>query len=381
MSKVTLTLHSVLRIFLVLMISVQALQAWDVYETSNSSRATDLTIKMELTGMKSYPSSFLRILKFKNRKNFVKSMWIDFQKQSGAVYEGKPYYGDISILEEMAEPNKRTYWDRMYLYNNGDLRTLNIKWMEIWITYGNHAAHANGDWDPEILIGYETNKTLKAGYSTLTLSNTAGRNRYIAKKFLYGKTSLLSNYPYALRRIIYDLGKSGSSDSTDSSSSVNEKYGLTGPALCSETVSWYYYETGVKVVDQWHSPGTVYNFRDITSNKTMLTQFHRANLRYDYSPSTGKWHFMHKSGALNMGVTYKPKPGDMLDRMSLKWNAKARKWVTNYEHAMMILKWDDRAKVAYVIDGPFPVAVRKVPVGQLTSSGAKKFAIGKLPTN
>lgn len=357
-------------------IQVLPLEAGDPYTTSTSHFATNLTITMELYYPKN--SSFYRAIEFRNMHGAKRRMYMLFNRTSGNVFVGTPYNGDLRLLEDIAEPNMRSHWDNMYFVNPGYSGTLRIKWMVVWIEYNNHVNSSWGNWDPDILIAYETNKTLYSGQSSFKFSPFNGRYYYVRDYFGYN-TIRIHDLPSCVQWIIYDLGKSGSSDASDSQYSDNPKYGLTGEELCSELISWYYHETGIKVVDFWHNPGAVYDFKDVDFCGDMMAYFHRSNKRYDYDPGTGRWYKIKSNDEMDFSASAYPQPGDLLNRMRQKWNPRSGTWTQVHEHAMMILRWNDKSKEAWVIDGPFPLAIRRVPVGQLAAAGTKEFSLGKIP--
>jgi hypothetical protein len=321
------------------------------YTVNNSMRPTGLTITLTLNNS---PSNdyFTRYLSFYNM-NFNKiSVAVEFAPHPTLpdVYVGEESPAGLTLLRSIAEENMRSYWDWMYFENTGDNMALDIAEIEIEIEYLNHA----GEWYPHILIGYETDEYLDAGNDAFYVSDQFGRRKYVMDFFDWDLETYFE-LPDPLRWFVYDLGKTASSDATDSVDPDNPKYSL-GPAgayLCSETVSWYYYEQNIRVTDVWNSPGTVYDFRDIGTAKKMHDQFHYGNLRYDYHSDLNQWFRIDSSGNWDFDNSIIPSPGDYLARMDGSTG--------DYEHAMMMVKWD-------------PAAPTQMPSGKLKSMPGKQAA-------
>jgi hypothetical protein len=182
---------------------------------------------------------------------------------------------------------------------------------------------------------------LMSGYDKMDLSE-------FRKRSLHNWTGLTSDDPPFVRRAIEDVGKSGSdgSDNYDN----NPKYGGAVNNLCSEFVSWYYYENNEKVNGK--------SLRDIVGAQQLHDLFKAEGKLYRYNSGTNLQAFVHAE----TGEQYTPKSGDYLERRG----------PDGAEHSMIMYRWlpkdpsatkaDDQLHQALVINGPWPVTLRLVKI-------------------
>ncbi len=303
-------------------------------------------------------------LKFYNRNNDIKRIGFTIQQDPvfPFYYKGQMLFGSRRILEEMVQPNNRSYWDKMRLYNDTG-QSVNISNMSIKISYEKHGAYQ---------IGLKKDFTL-AAYSQVNIPGNYSRREFVKDYFDWTNSYFLSLHP-ALRYYFYDLGKSGSSNASDSADPDNPKYGCNnGPEeLCSEAVSWYYYDHKVVIFD--YQDGTAYDFRDITNHYQMRRQFMWSDRLYCYKD--GQWIRRVPWGDdpadnwddlpnWDPSTIYDPQPGDYFVRVP-------DGEVTG--HSMMMIKWDDANAKADVINGLLPVYLRKV-----TIKPDRRYCVGEIP--
>ncbi len=351
------------------------------YPVTKRKKPTALTIKMRLR-TSAPENEFQKQLKFVNQNNVYKIFNIDFEPLMGDP-DARTYSGELTNIEGLAElvvPNNRSYWDDMRFVNKYATFDLDVEWFEMWIEYGNRG----GEWEPRTMIAYEQNFYLHdaGGFEReYHLDGRRGRKKYIQDYFGWSEADF-NALSTPIKEAIYDLGKSGSSDSADSQP-INPKYGLedTASNYCGDFVSWYYYEDDFTITGQWGDhEGYVFDFETPRQDPHRIADhFFWANKRYDYERNTNQWYLMNPDTSLDLTQSFIPQPGDYFGRYE--------------EHAMMLLKWDVEEKVAYVIDGPYPVGLRRVPVYEQTDpdyenpddndtiNDTKIFMIGRYKTS
>ncbi len=347
--------------FAALFCLVGALPA-SAYTVSDGMMPSDLTVRLTLASQPIH-NNFTRFVTFQNLAGETKSVAVSFTKSTYLEYEGKVTTSGLGVLQSLVDPGNRSYWDRMFFENHGGSTALDIALLEIEIEY----ALACCGHDKTPIIGTAVDQLLDSGSSSFSVSNATGRRQYIMDYFGWTMQDWTA-LPQALQYFFYDIGKSGSSDASDSLSSTNPKYASsTTTALCSETVSWYYHAYGVDI--------GVTDFRDITFHGTMHDAFLATDRLYCYRSSKGKW--VRKDANYNWvkGDTYDPQPGDYFDRRDFD-KTKAG----DDGHAMMMIRWDASTGMADVIDGPWNVALRPVNVVNLESKGYD-FCVGRIPFN
>ncbi len=331
---------------------------------------TSLTIQIE-TRFQPIHNIFTRFLTFENLAGNKRRVAVRFHRVAHLQYQGEVTDAALGVLQSLAVRNNRSYWDRMSFENRGGSTALNIRTIEVEIAYPVPCCNRQ----PTSTIAFRTNAYLDAGYSSIRLGNNLGRIRY-AMNFL-GLTSWeLGRLPEAFKLMVYDLGKSGSSGASDSTDSANPKYSNSSAMnLCSETISWYYYETGVDLPHETN-PATVYSFRDVDSHRTMHDYFKNAGRLYCYHDSREQWIRKDRSYRWVYGDTYDPQPGDFLDRRDSDPDADK-----DNGHAMMLAEWDDANGFAWVMDGPYNINFRAVEVRADEQAGRKDYCVGRIPEN
>jgi hypothetical protein len=343
------------------------------YATTAAMRPTGLTISLVLKAEPLH-NNFTRYLTFTNRAGTTKAVALDFVKTSTLHYTGTITAAGLVTLQSLAEQNNRSYWDQMKFENKGGTTPLDIASIHVDIEYDDTCCGR----EPTAQIAYQLNNYLAAGNDSFSLPGIGGSGRInYAQDQLGISYNTLMSYPLPFRYMVYDIGKAGSSDTTDAAAGeTNPKFGLSGSALCSETISWYFHEYGVRLVDVLF-PQFTYDFRDTTSHAVMHDQFLAAGRLYCYHPGQVAW--VKKDFAYNwvIGTTITPKAGDYLDRRDSDGNP------SNGDdgHAMMIAKWNAATGVATTLDGPWNINFRDVAVKALENAGTNDFCVGRIPAN
>jgi hypothetical protein len=340
------------------------------YTTEDEMKPTNLWIRLVLNAQPLH-NNFTRYLTFVNRAGNEKAVAVDFVKTSNLNYEGTVTTSGLATLQTLADQNNRSYWDVMYFENKGGTTALDINQIFVEVEYAQTCCGR----EQVAQIGYMVSQYLDAGNDSFSIAAHVGRTNY-AQDYLGITYTELMALPAPLRYFIYDIGKSGSSDASDSAASTNPKYGLSGSALCTETVSWYYHEHGVRITDQLY-PWIQYDFRDITSHAVMHDQFLAAGRLYCYHSGQRQW--VKKDLAYNwvLGDTYAPLPGDYLDRRDSDGND------ANGDdgHAMMLVNGDAASGIATTLDGPWNINFRAVDVEAEETSGFRDYCVGRIPAN
>ena len=340
------------------------------YTTEDEMKPTNLWIRLVLNAPPLH-NNFTRYLTFVNRAGLEKAVAVAFVKTSNLHYTGTVTTSGLATLQTLADQNNRSYWDVMSFENKGGTTALDINQIFVEVEYAQTCCGR----EQVAQIGYMVSQYLDAGYDSFPIAAHVGRTNY-AQDYLGLTYTELMALPAPLRSFIYDIGKSGSSDASDSASATNPKYGLSGSSLCSETVSWYYYEHSVRLTDQL-SPWIQYDFRAITSHAVMHDQFLAADRLYCYHAGQRQWVKQDLAYNWVLGDTYTPRPGDYLDRPDSDGNA------ANGDdgHAMMLVAWDAAAGLATTLDGPWNINFRPVDVEAEESSGFRDYCVGRIPAN
>jgi hypothetical protein len=338
------------------------------YTPTDDMKPTDLRVAITLASEPAH-NNWTRYVTFENLAGSRKSVAVAFSKTSALHYEGVVTSSGLADLQSLAEQNNRSYWDKMYFENKGGSTALSIASISIEIEYANTCCGR----EATAMIAYNLNLSLGAGKSSVRLSEHTGRMVHAMDYFGWTYLDLMA-LPDALRYFIYDAGKSGSSDSSDSASSTNPKYASSGSALCSETVSWYYYTYGVVLTDSIYSWIT-YDFRDVTTHGTIHDYFKYADRLYCYHSGYEQWIKKDRDYNWVLGESYEPRPGDYLDRRASD--------PANGDdgHAMMLIRWDAAAGVADVIDGPYNINFLPVDVRDAEIEGRRDYCVGRIPFN
>ena len=319
-------------------------------------RPTDLTIEVRLK-QSITTTQLTRYLVFTNRDGLVKTVAIEFVKTGSRHLLGKPTSDSLWELRSLVNLNNRSYWDEMTLENRGGSASLDIEWLEVWIDYDEHPRGISP------MIAAEDDVFLAAGIDTLTLDPVNGRRRHVKDKFGWSEMEYRA-LPEALRMMMDDIGKSGSSDESDSDSALNPKY-MTGDDidLCSETVSWYYYETGTTLPRE--------DFRDIEVHAVMYRAFRDAKRLYCYNKDSDAWVMKGYDDEWIDGVTYTPQPGDYFERSNSSDYGEA-----SNGHAMMLVQWDPDRDIVDYVDGPWPIGFGVIDVAEESA----QYCVGRFFT-
>lgn len=267
------------------------------------------------------------------------------------TYVGEADAAGVEALAGLVQNGRRSGWDEVWLLGPGE--TLRLSSVELNLDYEHH----QGEWETRYRIHQEAMLTL--GSEPVALSNDAGREAWLLEALGWTEARLAAT-PWAFQAMVHDLGKSGT-DGSDAHD-PNPRYGDSGRNLCSETVSWYYYESGVELVQAGR--GDVEDLRDVVAHDQIREAFRGAGRLYCYDAEQQAW--VGDDGAVS------PAAGDYLDRLSTSDEV-------NDGHAMMIADWDEARGVATVLDGPWPVSLRTVRVHRQVSSGEHRFCLGRLP--
>lgn len=240
-------------------------------------------------------------------------------------------------LQVLGSLNHRSFWDKIYLKNNGGSSRIDIKKMTLIVHY--HKVVGGAVKDIPLLSNTTINRVLRSGTSEVYLTP------FIARQMVRYAGLTSRNHPAAVLAA-KDIGKSGTSAEGYDQYGKNPKYRGWISYECSEFASWYLHET-----ECWrdfkNKPKSV--FRDITYTEQLYLIFKSKKRTYYYH--NGKKRFLNEK---NQKV-YTPKPGDIF----------MRKGDGKFEHSMIFLRWNAKAKTALVIDGPYPVTLRTVAVHEL----------------
>jgi hypothetical protein len=293
-------------------------------------------------------NNFTRYISFKNYQGNWKRLAVGFGKTSNLVYENHDFPNGIDVLKSLADNGNRSYWDSMYLENRGGSTALPLAHVFIEMNYNNPSGSSPRgiDHGKIPIVDWPYYRTLKSGNHRLSLN-------YIARASRKDWAGVLNSAQKMVRWAAEDIGKSGS-DGRDSYGN-NPKYGGEVRLLCSEFVSWYYHEAGVRISGN--------NFRDITGTQTLHDMFSSSKRLYFYKNSDNTWRRVDDSTK-----RYTPKAGDYLERRG----------PAGAEHSMIVLRWDSGNKEAIVFNGPWPVTLRRVRIHHDEQDNDKTFFIGRV---
>jgi len=307
-----------------------------------------------------------RILNFRDHAGMTKSLKISFEKKAPLVWESKAFPEGLDPLLSLVDPDHRRYWDNISIENRGGSSTLHIAHLKIIMRYDsaitglspsplNNAEISIVDWP----IGMK----LLAGNDEIDLNVFAQRSRY-------QWAGIKEADPSVIRLVACDLGKSGSDGLGKDQFGSNPKYGGGRSYLCSEFVSWYYYQQNIKI----NGKNVRESLRDIRATEELHKFFKAEGRLYRYNSGTDLQAFVHSE----TGVVYTPKPGDYLERRGVK----------GAEHSMLIYRWlpgnpaatnkHDRLNQAIVFNGPWPVTLRLIRIHESEVGSAKDFWLGSV---
>ena len=277
-----------------------------------------------------------------------------FNKKEDLVYEAildESTPTELAKLQDMCSEGNRSLWDYMILENRGEAPALFIKHLFFQLTYNSNTA---GCINEISVIDWEINSSLKSNYAKIYLNDFARFSRLKWVREMV-KQTIGIDYTYdgntcpAFLAAVRDMGKSGTSGY--SLYELDPKYGPGSDNLCSEFVSWYYHNEGTAIGKQ--------EFKDVFGISHFIDIFSYVDRVYEYNSTTE--HFENTQ----TGEAYHPQPGDYLKR-------------TNQGHSMMIAGWNDETKTAAVINGPWPVTIRKVEIQKDETSSDKDYTIGRV---
>lgn len=321
-------------------------------KNTSSEISLPQSVSMTIT-TKSKPASRVmsRYLTFENFKNEVIRLKIELTRKSDSSLEVTGFPDSLHNLQVLGSLNHRSYWDKVYLENRGGNTEIEIARISMTIKY----VKVSGGCEKEIplLNNRWVNRTLKKD-SRIWLSG------YMASDLR--KWAKLSPSAHKVARMaVADLGKSGTSDKGFDNFADNPKYKGAINNECSEFVSWYLHEAGLRFGPL---PGlrNISVFKNITATQKIHDIFKA--LKKSYAYNNAKKQFINES----TGRSYTPKAGDWVGR---RGGGKA-------EHSMIMLKWDSRKRIATVINGPYPVTLREVKVHELETrdDDPKDFIVG-----
>jgi hypothetical protein len=209
------------------------------------------------------------------------------------------------------------------------------------------------------IVDWSIGMSLLAGDDEICLDEFARRSRY-------AWAGVEESDPAVVRMAADDLGKSGSDGQGQDQYGSNPKYGGAIDNLCSEFVSWYYYEQNIKVNGK--------SLRDIVGTQQLHDLFSAEGRLYRYNSGANLRDFVHTQ----TGERYTPRPGDFLERRG----------PDGAEHSMIMYRWlpgdpsapnsHDRYHRAIVLNGPWPVTLRLVRIHEDEINDSKDFWLGKI---
>lgn len=279
-------------------------------------------------------TNMTRVLIFENYEGRRIQLPIKLMRTNSHGLEVTDFPATLHNLQLLGSLNHRSFWDKIYLRNDGFDTKINIKRMTLIVHY--HKVVGGAEKDIPLLSNTTINRVLGSAGSELYLTPFIERQtvRYA------GLTS--RNHTVAVLAA-KDIGKSGTSAETYDQYGKNPKYRGWISYECSEFASWYLHET-----DCWNSlANTSRNvFRDITNTTQLHGVFKNKKRTYYYH--NGKNKFLNEDNK----KVYTPKAGDIF----------MRRGKGKFEHSMIFLRWNAKDKTALVIDGPYPVTLRTVDV-------------------
>jgi hypothetical protein len=305
--------------------------------------------------------TFTRYLTFQNHDGEYRRLAVAFHKTGPLRWEVEAFPNGIDTLRSLAEPGNRNYWDRMYLESRGGTTTLPIERLKIVMCYANPSGDSPDGIDHGKIpvVDWPVRQTLATGDHMIGLSTYA-----LYSRFAWAGVS--ESDPQVVRMAAEDLGKSGSDGKGQDHYGNNPKYGAGLENLCSEFVSWYYCQAGIKVNGK--------SVRDIIATQQLHDLFKAEGTLYRYNSGTHLQAFVHATS----GARYIPKSGDFLERRK---DYKA-------EHSMLMLRWlpgepgaanvHHRYNRAIVINGPWPVTLRLVRIHEEEVDEGKDYWLGRI---
>ena len=240
-------------------------------------------------------------------------------------------------LQLLGSLNHRSFWDKIYLRNNGGSSKIDIKRMTLIVHY---YKVVSGAWkDIPLLSNTIINRVLGSGTSEVYLTP------FIERQGMRNASLTSRNHAVAVLAS-KDIGKSGTCAEGYDQYGKNPKYRGWISYECSEFASWYLHETNC-----WSGfTSTSRNvFRDITSTTQLHGIFKNKKRAYYYH--NGRNRFLNEHDK----KVYTPKAGDIF----------MRRGGGKFEHSMIFLRWNASTKEATVIDGPYPVTIRTIKVHEL----------------
>ncbi len=302
-----------------------------------------------------FRNKFNRYLSFEDHNGAVKRLKVNFKKKSLTTYESDAFPEGILELTSLVHPGNRSFWDNIYLENYGAPNTISIKHLKIVMRYNNPPGSSPDASDYVVngldlslidhaeipIVDWSINMDLLGGKDRIALNE-------FRKRSLYKWAGITEDDPDFIRAVVEDFGKSGS-DGSDQYPG-NPKYGGAIKLLCSEFVSWYYHEFGIKVNGE--------SLADIVATQELHDLFKAEGKLYYYNSGNKTQAFVHAT----TGEVYTPKSGDYLERRG----------PNGAEHSMIIYRWlpkdtsssnvNDQENQALVINGPWPVTLRLVKI-------------------
>jgi hypothetical protein len=306
-------------------------------------------------------SSFSRELTFQNHRGLRKSLTVAFKKTGPLRWESDSFPDGLDALTSLVDQGNRNYWDNMFLENRGGSTTLNIERLQVIMRYtdppGSSPVHLDHAEIP--IVDWPIGMQLLSGHDEINLGEFALRSRY-------AWAGVEDTDPPVVRMVLDDLGKSGSDGPGQDAYGANPKFGAGVDNLCSEFVSWYYYEADVEVNGR--------SVRDIVGTQQLHDMFAAEGTLYRYNSGTNLRAFVHA----DTNEPYTPRSGDYLERRG----------PDGAEHSMIILRWlpgdptaaatNDRYNRAIVLNGPWPVTLRLVHIHQDELNADKDFWLGRI---
>jgi hypothetical protein len=291
-------------------------------------------------------STFTLYLEFTNYLGRIRLVAVTFTRGAGATFTGSLSASALANLQSLADTGSRSHWDRMTLYNFwGSGATYHLGRLRIDLSYDDLPSGCT----PTITIVNSALNSALGPNGRLALDVAAVTSRR-------SWAGVVAGDPWVVQIASEDFGKSGS-DGVDGFGQ-NPKYNGENELLCSEFVSWYYFQGGTNLGNGTSNA----DFRDIESTQALNDVFRTAGRLYAYHNGQQRW--LH----MDTGAEYAPRAGDFLERRG----------EDGAEHSMIVLRWHAATKTATVINGPWPVTLRTVPVHELEVNGGKDFRVGRI---
>jgi hypothetical protein len=288
----------------------------------------------------------IRYIGFRNYQGKRKTLAIALKRLASHELSGECTAEGLATLQTLAHTGNRNFWDQMSLENHGDAQSLMIEHICLDIHYDIKDSPADDRLEHIRIVDSAIASELAAGNSTLDLEPWARASRC--------KLAELDCHAHpAVILAVHDLGKTGS-DGSDQFPK-NPKYASPSQRLCSEFVSWYYHEAGVVI-------NKAREFRRIDLTRKLREAFAAAKRLYHYDNVTGK--FFHTE----TGTEYSPRSGDFLERNK---NGVSK-------HSMLVVSWNAAEKVITVVNGPWPVTLRRIKLSTLEQEKGVAFYLGRV---